>query len=99
LTFAGQLLVSDCPPNTVPECLEFWSQNSSHSCTSTFSSHGSARSLRQCLTELVHSTTASKTVPLIEEGLARPVALAVNDLAVILRTFEVYNLSGQFIQV
>jgi hypothetical protein len=35
-----------------------------------------------------------KTVPLVEEGLARPVALAANDLAVILRTVKVYNPSG-----
>ena len=41
----------------------------------------------------------TKTVPLIEEGLARPVALAANDLAVILRTVEVYNPSGRFISV
>jgi hypothetical protein len=36
----------------------------------------------------------TKTVSLAEEGLARPVALAANDLAVILRTVEVYNPSG-----
>ena len=41
----------------------------------------------------------TKTVPLAEEGLARPVALAANDLAVILRTVEVYNPSGRFISV
>jgi hypothetical protein len=41
----------------------------------------------------------TKTVPLVEEGLARPVALAANDLAVILRTIEVYNPSGSFISV
>ena len=40
-----------------------------------------------------------KTVPLVEEGLARPVALVVNDLAVILQTAEVYNPSGRFILV
>ena len=41
----------------------------------------------------------TKTVPLAKEGLARPVALAANDLAVILRTVEVYNPSGRFISV
>ena len=41
----------------------------------------------------------TKTVPLVEEGLARPVALAANDLAVILRTVKVYNPSGRFISV
>jgi hypothetical protein len=40
-----------------------------------------------------------KTVPLVEEGLARPVALAANDLAIILQTVEVYNPSGRFISV
>jgi hypothetical protein len=41
----------------------------------------------------------TKTVPLAKEGLARPVVLAANDLAVILRTVEVYNSSGRFISV
>jgi hypothetical protein len=40
-----------------------------------------------------------KTVPLVGEGLARPIALVANNLAVILQTVEVYNPSGQFISV
>jgi hypothetical protein len=72
----------------------FWVSKTKLLLHSTFSLHGPARSLQQCLIELAHSTTAPKQFLLLEEGLARPVALVANDLAVILRTIEVYNPSG-----